>query len=283
VAKKPVAPVADPEIASLIALRSGDVRRIHAELRQGRSMSPVVAAQVIPLLAWDEVTGWAARALAKSAPSITGQLIDRLLDPNEDFAIRRRIPRILATSTTQRAFDGLMSALADKRFEVRFQSGRGLARIHEQVPSLVVDTDAVYASVRRETLVDKALWDDQRLLDEPAVIDAPVLIDDALRARTNRRMEHVFTILSLALPRAPLQIAFKGLLTTDAVLRGTGLEYLESVLPRDIWNSLRPFLDDTRGGVAPGRPREEILEQLMRSGHSIEVNLEEIRKRTQSE
>jgi ATP/ADP translocase len=276
----PLAPVADPELASLIALRSGDPRRVHAELRQTHTLTPALAAQAISLLAWDDVTGWASRALAKSAPTVTGQLLDRLLDPNEDFAIRRRIPRILGTCATARAYDGLMVALADKRFEVRYQTARALARIHERLPSLPVDANTVYAAVLKETRVDKALWEDQQLIDEPAN-NEPALIDESLHGRASRRMEHVFTILSLVIPRAPLQIAFKGLLTTDVVLRGTGLEYLESVLPREVWNSLSPLLDDTRGKAPSTRPREAVLEDLMRSSQSIELNLAEVRKRVE--
>ena len=274
----PVPPVADAEIASLIALRSGDARRIHAELRQSRALTPAVAAQVIALLAWDEVTGWASRSLAKAAPSITGQLIDRLLDPNEDFAIRRRIPRILATCATPRSYDGLSAALDDKRFEVRFQSGRALARMLGQLPSLPVDKEAVYAAVLRETSVDRSLWNEQRLIDEPAQNES-LQIDDLLRARANRSTEHVFTLLSLVLPRTPLQIAFKGLLTSDAVLRGTSLEYLESVVPREIWSRLSALLDEAGARPAAARPREEVLDELLRSNQSIELNLEEIRKR----
>lgn len=274
------APALDPEVALLVELRSGDANRVHAALRQTRSLSPVVAAQIIPLLAWDEITGWASRALAKGAPAITGQLVDRLLDPNEDFAVRRRIPRILSTCATPRAYLGLLAALADKRFEVRFQCARAMARIHDQLPSIAIDRDAVYGAVLRETRIEKPLWDNQRLLDEPEPDDPAVLVDENLRVRTNRSMEHVFTILSLVLPRATLQIAFKGLLTNDAVLRGTSLEYMESVLPREIWDSLRPFLDDPRKPTADQRPNREILDDLLRSSRSIEVNLEEIRKHT---
>lgn len=216
----PATPLADPEIAALVELRSGDAKRVHTALRQTRSLSPVVAAQAISLLAWDDVTGWASRALAKTAPSITGQLIDRLLDPDEDFAVRRRIPRVLSTCTTARAFSGLMAALEDKRFEVRFQSGLALARIHEQRPAIGLSEAAVYQAVLRETRVKKQLWEDQRLLDEPENSGAPAFIEEAMRLRASRSMEHVFTLLSLVVPRAPLQIAFKGLLTDDAVLRG---------------------------------------------------------------
>ncbi len=277
VAVTPHAPPPDPEMASLAALRSGNAKRIQGELRRTRALSPAVAAQVISLLAWDEVTGWASRALAKAAPTITGQLIDRLLDANEDFAIRRRIPRILGTCATSRSYDGLMAALGDTRFEVRFQSARALARIHDTVPALPIRASDVYDAVMRETRVERALWQDQRLIDEPATNDS-LQIDEVLHRRTNRSMEHVFTMLSLVLPRAPLQIAFKGLLTDDVLLRGTSLEYLESVLPKEIWTALHPLLDDTRPPTT-ARPQEAVLDELLRSNQSIELNLEELRKR----
>jgi len=154
---------------------------------------------------------------------------------------------------------------------------RALARIHEQVPALAVRAEDVYAAVLRETRVEKALWQDQRLIDEPAVNDS-LQIDEVLHTRTNRSMEHVFTLLSLVLPRAPLQIAFKGLLTDDGLLRGTSLEYVESVLPKEIWNSLSRLIDATHAPAA-ARPQEQVLQELLLSNQSIELNLEELRKR----
>jgi ATP/ADP translocase len=279
-ATQPMTLVNDSDVASLMALRSGDANRVRAELRRVGRLSPMVASQVISLLAWDEVTGFASRALSKAAPSITGQLVDRMLDPEEDFAIRRRIPRVLGTCTTSRSHDGLMAALDDKRFEVRFQSAHALSRIHEKLPSLTVDSARVYAAVMKETHVDKTLWDDRVLIDQPAS-DAPGLVEEAVRARASRRTEYVFTLFSLVLPREPLSIAFKGLLTDDAVLHGTGLEYLESVLPKEIWNRLQPLLDERKEKPASTSPRsrEEVLEALMRSTQSIQINLEELKKR----
>jgi len=264
---------ADPELALLADLRSGDEKRVSAALRHAGSLSPLVATQVISLLAWNPVTGQASRALAKTASTLTGQLIDRLLDPGADFAIRRRIPRILSTCNSSRAFDGLMAALSDQRFEVRFQAGRALARIQTSYPSRAADQSAVYATVLRETRIGKTLWKDQRLLDELPEEEADDMFVGAMRARVSRSMEHVFTLLSLVLPRIPLQIAFKGLHTNDPVLRGTSLEYMESVLPREVWEGLRPFLEDSRETAPTRRPREEVLEDLMRSSVSIDLKL----------
>jgi hypothetical protein len=46
------------------------------------------------------------------------------------------------------------------------------------------------------------------------------------------------------LPAEPLRVAFRGLHSDDQRLRGTALEYLESVLPRDVRDRLWQFLDN---------------------------------------
>jgi len=83
--------------------------------------------------------------------------------------------------------------------------------------------------------------------------------------------------LSLVLPRAPLQMAFRGLHTTDAHLQGTALEYLEGVLPPPIRQRLWPFLD-VRTAAPSARPREEAIAELLRSHRSIVLNLEQLRQ-----
>jgi len=81
------------------------------------------------------------------------------------------------------------------------------------------------------------------------------------------------------LPREPLQIAFRSLYTDDRNLQGTALEYLEGVLPAPIRDRLWPFLEDRRPMARSTRAREEILADLLRSNHSIMLNLEELRRR----
>jgi hypothetical protein len=216
------------------------------------------------------------------APEITGQLIDRLLDPKEEFAIRRRIPRILATCDSERAAQGLLEACLDKRFEVRYRAGAALAQIHQRHPDIPIGRDRVYRVVLKEVKVDRRVWEgERRLLDKLKEGDSSPFLDDVIQTRTNRSMEHVFTLLSLVLPNEPLRIAYRGLHTDDANLRGTALEYLESVLPADIRRSLWPFLEGAgpMGKDHTDRSEEEILEDLLRSNPSIEMNLEELRKR----
>jgi hypothetical protein len=88
----------------------------------------------------------------------------------------------------------------------------------------------------------------------------------------------VFTLLALAFPRGPMLLAFRGLHTSDETLRGTALEYLESVLPPDVRAALWPYLEDPRPLDLRGRPRAQILRELLVSNRSIQLNLEALRR-----
>jgi HEAT repeat protein len=234
---------------------------------------------VIPLLAWDPVSEDAVRALRKVAEEHVGTLIDALIDPNQPFAVRRRLARVFSVCVSQRAVDGLMLGLEDLRFEVRFQCGRSLGAIFEKNPQVRIDRERVFAVVRREVAVGRPVWEGHRLLDKVDDEQQRSFVDEFLRDRAGQNLAHVFTLLSLVLPAAPLQIAYRGLHTDDVALRGTALEYLEGVLPADIRERLWPFLGDRDRAPRESRPRDEILADLLRSNESIMMNLEELRRR----
>jgi len=274
----PVAIEADREIERLVALRSRDavqVRRVLAE----PDLSGGIVAYAIPLLAWDEVARDVIAALRRCATTHVGLLIDRLVDPDESFAVRRRIPLILAACPVPRTVEGLLAGLQDTRFEVRYRSGRALARLVEKNPELRVDRAQATAAVLREVAVDRGVWESYRLIDRQDDDDWSPVMDEMLRDRANRALEHLFTVLALILPRQPLKVAFRGLHTDDAHLRGTALEYLETALPDDLRKAVWPFLEDSRRPRGERRSAEDVLKQLLESNHSIAINLQELRKR----
>ena len=272
-------PIADPEVQEILALRSRSRDRVLAVLRQDEGLPASLIPHVIPLLAWDQVSEDAVRALRKVAEERIGELIDALVDPNQSFAVRRRLARVFSVCVSQRAVDGLMLGLEDLRFEVRFQCGRSLAAIFEKNPNVRIDRERVFAVVRREVAVGRPVWEGHRLLDKVDDEQQRSFVDEFLRDRAGQNLAHVFTLLSLVLPATPLQIAYRGLHTDDAALRGTALEYLEGVLPADIRERLWPFLGDGDRPPRQSRPRDEILADLLRSNESILMNLEELRRR----
>jgi hypothetical protein len=262
---------ADPFLQRIMDLRSGDAVRVHRALDE-EPLSAPLAAPVIPLLAWDEVAGHAMQALRRAGPGITGQLIDAMFARGQDFAVRRRIPRVLAEFPSPRVMEALLSGLNDKRFEVRFRCGRALASVLGKEAGLSPESDRVWQAVSRELEQGKRLWESYRLLDGGEE-------DELLRDRANRGLEHVFTLLSLILPKEPLGISFQALHTGDEMLRGTALEYLESVLPPPIRERLWPFLEDRRAPRRAERSSEEILAELLHSYESIQLKLQELKAR----
>lgn len=219
----------DPVVQRIVDLRSTEADVVRHALRD--PLDPSLAAHVIPLLAWNAVADDALEALQKIAPSITGMFVDVLLDPAQEFTIRRRIPRILSMTDSKRAFDGLTQALFDNRFEVRFQSGRGLAQIQDRVPDIRLDQELIMEAVLQELVVDKEVWESRRVIDAGG--DEPMSVSS----------EHVFRLLSLILPRDPMRIAFRGLHSGNEHLKGMALEYLESVLPAEVRKTIRPLLE----------------------------------------
>jgi hypothetical protein len=268
----------DAVVQRVVALRSRDRDEVLRVLREERGPEPALVPHVVPLLAWDAVAGDAIAALRRIAGDCVGQLVDAMLDQRHDFAIRRRLARVLPAGASQRAVDGLLLAL-DDRFEVRFQCGRSLAAITGRQPALRVDRERIYHVVLREVGVGRPVWESRRLLDALDAGDEPHFVDRFIGERAGQSMAHVFTLLSLVLHREPLQIAFRGLHVDDALLRGTALEYLESVLPDEVRARLWPFLEDSRPSGHPSRTREEILADLLRSNDSIVLQLAELEGR----
>jgi AAA family ATP:ADP antiporter len=280
--RAPAAPepaVSDPEIQEILALRSRNVPRVRAVLREGDGLPATLVPHVIPLLAWDPVSDDAVRALQGVAEERVGELIDALVDPNQPFAVRRRLARVFSVCVSQRAADGLMLGLEDLRFEVRFHCGRSLAALVEKNALLKIDGERVFGLIRREVAVSRPVWESHRLLDQ---VEGDHFADDFVKRRAGQSLAHVFTLLSVVLPTVPLQLAYRGLQTEDTALRGTALEYLEGVLPRDIRERLFPFLDSSAARPGPARDRDQVLAELLRSNESIMMNLQEVRRRARA-
>jgi hypothetical protein len=261
------------------ALASGDAASVREALLTG-PLTPELVERVIALLAWDEVAPTAIQALGPVAASQTATLVRHLLDQEEEFAVRRRLVRVLAQAPTAEAVEGLLDALSDQRFEVRFRAGRALSQLLSGTSGLLVDRERVLTAVLGEVTVERSLWESRQLIDAADDDWAPMAAE-VVRTRADRSLEHVFTLLALILPREPLRLAYHALQTDDRQLRGTALEYLESVLPERVRAQLWRFLEP--GAPSPAhsdRTPDQVLENLLRSRESIVLALGAVRRRS---
>jgi hypothetical protein len=272
---------ADITMRRLAELRSHDPLRARAALHAIDLRDPLLAPQVIALLGRDETARAAHEALSRAADTIAGQLADRLADPMENERIRRRIPRVLAASKNPLAWEGLFGQLRDERFEIRQRCAKGLEKILQRNPEFQPPPAAVFEIVESELTTSRKSLAKAAAASAPAQqedADGADLVDEVLRERGSQVMTHVATLLGLVLPQQSVRLAFRALYTDDAKLRGVALEYLDSVLPKDLREKLAaqiegPVTRPLKSGSAP----EEALSNLMEESPSIMARLDNLR------
>ncbi len=232
----------------------------------GGPLDPRLVHHAIALLARRDVYRDGHRGAPRRSPhEVVGPLAEALVDAEQPFAIRRRLPRVLEVCdrpalrprpdprARRRALRGASTAARSRSRESRSRD-----------PSLRPEPERVHAVVLHElATTSRKMWDSRRLLDDDTEEDAP-LLESALRERIHRSVEFVFTLLALAYDPEPLRLSLVALASDDRALRGTALEYLENVLPDDIREALFPMLD-VRVEIRRRRSPEELHAELVRS------------------
>jgi hypothetical protein len=197
-------------------------------------------------------------------------MLAALADPKQPPAVRRRLPRALSAARSPQVVEGLLAALSDERFEVRFACGRALARLAEQQAAAAIDATRVYAAVLREVGVSRAVWQSRRHAEDA---EEAMFGGELLAERADKSLEHVFTLLSLVLPREPLFAAHHALGSDNVQLRGTALEYLESVLPLAVRERLFPFLEAESRPPASLRTPAQLEAELVQLSQTLRLEI----------
>lgn len=233
----PAAP-RDPDLAKHVAdLASRDPALVRAALAKA---APNLTAFVIPLLLRSDVGTQAMTVLGSFGTRVTGQLADALLDrQHSPPTLRRRLVRVIANGKSAWAAAALMAALDDPDFEVRQQLVRCLEELAEHGVSVPLARDPTVAAAIHE-------------------------LGDAEDTPANLRVEHALRLLGLVYEREPFRLAHAALQSADDKLRGTGLEYLENVLPESVRNALFKTLA-TESVPKSRRVEHEILDELRRT------------------
>jgi AAA family ATP:ADP antiporter len=257
-------PPEDPLAALVGDMLSGDVERARKAL-QSKATDPLFAAAAIRLLGHPELVRDALAALRGQAPRVVGQLTDALLDTGRPPVVRRRIPWVLKVLDDRRAREGLLDGLSDKSFEVRYACGRALREMRIRDAGLAFSAERVFEAVGRELRDGEDEWA-RRVSVEIDPHDSAGGARESAPEGKNAGLDHVFTLLGLALDPETVRIASRVLGSDDRRLRGTALEYLENVLPESIRRDLWPRLGaGRRSASAPRRPAQQVEEELRQS------------------
>jgi hypothetical protein len=247
---RPPAVPADPVVAAIVEFRSGDLLRIRAALRDP-PRDPLIIGALIPLLSRDDLVRSVVSALVAFKDRAAGEMVSVLLDTATPDVIRRRLPLALKSCPSPIARDGLATALGLFSFEMRQRCGRALLALTDEHPELVKSLPDGLSLVERELTGGS----DPELL-----------------------REHVFNLLALTLEREPMRIAARAFTTDDKYVRGTALEYLETVLPPGMFVRLRPLLASAGSESARRRPAAEVRADLIRAATTMTVSLDDLRR-----
>ncbi len=226
-------------VSSLRVLLGTDLNAIR-NLLTGAALDPRLAAFVIPHLGRDALVKPAVEALRAMGPAAYGVLTEAMHSTSLPAVVRRRIPHVLRSSRGDRVVRSLFGALSCDSIEVRYRAALALSEVTRDDREHLPGRNEVYALVLNEVAKGP--------LDRASI-------------------DHVFALLALALNRGPLELARQGVLSEDRKLRGTALEYLESLLPEAVRAPLVAALAEHAGprDAAEKQPDAALLEELRRS------------------
>jgi hypothetical protein len=238
------APPAEPESAEareLIESVRALLGRDRVALRQVLGRRPLdarLAAFVVPHLASDEHVKAALSALRAMGPDVVGLLADVMLSDQQPLEVRRRVPHVLRALRGPRVASALTRALSADALEVRYRAALALLEVTRDERAFVPDSKDVFALALKE--VERG-------------------------SLTREASDHVFALLSLATTRGSLELVRQGLRTDDNKLRGTALEYLESLLPEAVRAPLVQALSERIEPRGLQRSETQLLDELKRS------------------
>jgi len=219
-------------------LLGADVAAIRGVLTRPK-LDPRLAGFVVPHLESEQLAKPAITALRAMGPEIMGVLADVMLSEAQPLPVRRRVPHVLRALRGPRVASALKRALGAEALGVRHRAALALLEVTREERSLLPDSKEVFALALAE--LDKG----------------PL---------TQENSDHVFALLALCTTRGSLELVRQGLKSDDPKLRGTALEYLESLLPEAVRAPLVAALAQRPEPRAP-QPRSEtqLLDELKRS------------------
>lgn len=225
-------------LEDVAVLLGSDTRALHALLERPL-LDPKLAAFAVPHLATPELVKPALGALRAMGPDVVGLLADVMLSAQQPLEVRRRVPHVLRALRGPRVCSALTRALSADALQVRYRAALALLEVTHDERALLPDSKEVFA----------------------------LAFDEIARGPLSAEAsDHVFALLALATTRGSLELVRQGLRTDDVKLRGTALEYLESLLPEAVRGPLvQALAERIEQRAAAARSENQLLDELKRS------------------
>lgn len=214
--------LADPLLESIADLRSGDSARIRRALAS-RELSNDLMPHALALLRNEDFVQDVLQAMRPAATRSAGLLVDTLLDSMQAARVRRRIPIVLGYADSEIAVTGLLVALRDRDQDVRYRAAQALGKIRRRDARTRIDAERL----------QNALFAELGALDKASLKPGTA---------AERDLELAFLLIGIGDNPDTVDLCWRALHGDDQILRGTAVEYLETLLSNEVWRLLMPHL-----------------------------------------
>ena len=215
-----------------------------AVLAAGKAGHLDLAIDIAHLLTTRRLRPKAREALVSFGSRIAGMLGDMLADTQHDIALRREIPWVLGRIPAQRSAEVLVDSLGEKDRLLRYGAVKALNRLHEQRPELPIPREAIQAHIYAEARVYyETLCIHQSLSSSPDG-NARELLVRSLHEHLDEYLEIIFRLLGLHYSQKDIYSAYRAMKGNKTDARATAIEFLDSILHKDLKSILLPLLEE---------------------------------------
>jgi len=185
----------------------------------------------------------ARQSLLKLGDFVLSELIRRLRDPAEPFALRKRIPKTLALSGRQEAADALIHDLHRLDYHLDYAVLKALNRIRMNAPDIAIERSAVVTAIEKEReecdkLNAARVW----LESHHAGDERFLLLARALREQAEQRLERILRLVGLIYSPHDIYSVYYNCRIKPA-LRPAAIEFLDNLLEPQLKPQVVPLLE----------------------------------------
>jgi HEAT repeat protein len=204
---------------------------------------------LIDMLAEKTLRNDARNALINFEEIVIPILRRRLVDPVENPAIRKHIPKTLALTGRQEAADALMESLLISDYELSHAVLRALNRMRTTTLAIVIDRELILVAIEKERERYERLRGIHAWLSVSRRADRIFsLLIRAVGERIEQRLERIFRFVALIYPPHDIYSVYYSWQARPA-LRPAAIEFLDNIVDEPIKGLLLPLLEE-----GPSRP-----------------------------
>ncbi len=235
-------PAFSPMLPPLIADRDAEVALRAIETARVLVREDTVDA-LLDALGRAEVSDAAAAALARFGNSVVPEIARRLDNEQEPLEARRELPAVLVRIGTVEAEQVLIGSLLHADPTLRHRVIASLNKLRTMHPELGLDPAAVELLLAAEIVGHYRSYQVLGPLQQRLRPGDPVL--EAMGNTMEQELERIFRVMALLLPHAGLHDAYVGLRSSNPMVRGNAIEFLDNVLKPELRQLLVPLLDSS--------------------------------------